>query len=447
MKKIVAFAAVAALVLGACTKTETFIASNETEAVSFGAYSGRTITKAGATDDMTQANLEKNGFGVFATYSKTANYSGSTDDFMFNQLVNKTGSAWEYTPIKYWPNPTDGSAATDQKVSFFAYAPYGNPAASEEYGIMGFEIDGTSKHNIVKYGFKTGVPNVDLLWGYKSGANLTDADKDADVNINLTRTTETIKFNFRHLLSKLGGSQDGDPATVGANGVVILANPTEDATNGFGTPTGTKITVSKIEIVSATKDKNGNTITYAADGSVQTGKLDLYTGAFTMDDENSVQNIKFSQTISADPATGESELAEDLKEVANPAKFADVKTGVTKTAVNVYKNEENPLILIPGTTPIVDVTITYVVRTFDANLDPTGERHFSEVPQTVFGKVEFPQIEAGKKYNLRILLGLMDAKFEATVDEWNVDAPTIDRNGDGIVDEKDEPSVDLPKNL
>lgn len=435
MKKSIIFAAVAAIVLAGCTKNETYVKNYDEESISFGAYSGRTLTKAGATDDMTQANLEKNGFGVFATYSKTDNFTVASDNFMFNQLVNKLGAAWEYTPVKYWPNPTDGSAANDQKVSFFAYAPYANPAASEEYGVMGFDIE--SNHNIVKYGFKSGVPNVDLLWGYKSGS-----DPKAP-NINLTRTTETIKFNFRHLLSKLGGSQDGDPATVGANGVVIVANPTEVATNGFGTDTGTKITVSKIEIASATVDKNGNPIAYAVDGSVQTGKLDLYTGNFSMD-IIPVQNIKFSQTIAADPATGESELADDLKEVESPASFAAVNKGVTQTAVNVYQNEENPLILIPGTTPTVDVTITYVVRTYDEKL---GTKKYSEVPQTVFGKVEFPEIEAGKKYNLRIILGLMDAKFEATVDEWNVDTPTVDRNGDGTIDENDDPSVELPKNL
>lgn len=452
MKKFVFIAAAAAAVLAGCAKNEVTPNYGMMDAVSFGAYTPRTITKAGETDDMNLDALKSIGFGVFATYSATNDFetAGATNDFMYNQHVLDTTGAWTYSPIKYWPNPTNG---TDQKVSFFAYAPYCEPGASETTGITGFEIDGTSKHNLVHYAFTNdGKPNVDLMWGYK-----TLSDPKA-ANLNLTRTAETVKFTFRHLLAKLGGSQEGtitdptDPSYV-ANGLMIQANPTADPTTGFGVAGGTKITVSKITVESAPadgvlKDANNNVVTYAT--SNQKGTLDLYTGVFTLDGGATPQAVQFKQELSANDTeitAGASELADFLKEVPSPANFAAVNTGVTKKAVNVYKDESNPIILVPGTAPVVNVTITYVVRTYDAKLPKT----FSEVPQTVTGQVKFPTIEANKKYNLLILLGLNDVKFEASVEDWTSETPVwTDANGNGVVDPGElsgTEQIDLPENL
>lgn len=472
MKKSIILAAVAALVLAGCTKNETYVKNTDREAVSFGAYTGRTITKAGSTDDMNLDALKKAdaGFGVFATYSQTNDFSEANNNFMTNEKVTWGGSAWTYAPVKYWPNPTNGRDADAQKVSFFAYAPYANPGASETNGITGFSIDGTTKHNLVHYAFSNdkNTPHVDLMWGYKNGwdkVSATDADR---VNINLTRQTETIKFVFQHLLSKLGGSQEGtvtDPDAPGyvANGLIIKANAETIApTNKFGTDTGTVVTVSKLIVESApevdpapndttVKDANGNAVQYAA--GVQTGKLDLYTGEFVLD--AAAQAVQFKQTltndpseISATPATADSELAERIAEPASFANFAALPKGVTDTAVNVYKDESNPIILVPGTAPVVDVTITYTVRTYDTKV-PNG---YTEVPQTVWGRVKFPTIEKNKKYNLLIILGLNDVKFEATVEDWTVVGSTWnDANGNGVVDPGEVTGTDseigLPYNL
>lgn len=441
MKKSIVYAAVAVLALAGCAKVTVFDKADK-DAVAFGAYSGRTIVKAGSTEDITLDNLKSIGFGVFATYSGVDDFSAATDDFMYNQQVSFTDPDWTYSPIKYWPNPTNGQSADAQKVSFFAYAPYCDPedaAADNSYGITGFKVEGG--HDIVEYKFASNKPNVDLLWGYKTKS--TTQPYTYTVNENLTRTTDKVSFIFQHMLSKLAGSQDGDPATVGANGLIIKTSPTVDPTNGFGVDNGTKITVSEIVVKSADTDLNGDPIVYAADDETIDGQLDLYTGEFTV--TGTVKNIKFEQTVSADAAAvaaGASELADDLKEVASPANFAAVNPGVKKEAVNVYKDENDPLILIPGTTPVVDVTITYVVRTYDEKL---GTKQYSEVPQTVYGKVAFPTIEKNKKYNLLIIVGLNDAKFEATVEDWTIGRTDV--NGDGVVDEKDDVNVWLPENL
>lgn len=58
--------------------------------------------------------------GVFAYYTEKSNFNASTStpNFMYNQLMTRNGTAWNYTPLKYWP-----TNASD-KVSFFAYAPH-----------------------------------------------------------------------------------------------------------------------------------------------------------------------------------------------------------------------------------------------------------------------------------------------------------------------------------
>jgi len=480
MKKSVFFAAIAALVLAGCAKNETFVNVADKDAVSFGAYTGRVETKAGPTDDMNLDALKQHGFGVFATYSGTKDFedptlAGATNDFMFNEWVKWDGtSAWTYSPIKYWPNPTNGQNADAQKVSFFAYAPYANPATpapANEIGITGFSIEGG--HNMVLYSFSNdkNVPNVDLMWGYKAKDTTTDP-ATYTINNNLTRTTDKVKFIFQHLLSKLGGSQEGDitdptdPNYV-ANGLIIKASPVVDPTaaynvagsGDFGGNKGSKITVSKIIVESAPEvdaitglpvtDSNGDNVTYAT--GIQTGKLDLYTGQFTLD--GAAQPVQFKQTLSADPAevaaaTADSELADIIKEPVTFTTFAALPLGVTKKAVNVYKDENSPIILVPGTRPVVDVTITYFVRTYDEKV-PGG---YSEVPQTVFGRVKFPLIEKNKKYNLLMILGLNSVEFEASVEDWTVVGSTWnDANNNGVVDPGEvsgsDEQIGLPNNL
>lgn len=496
MKKSIFLAAVAALVLAGCAKNETFVNVADQDAVSFGAYSGRTITKAGPTDDMNLDALKTLGFGVFATYTGTDafedadNDKGAKDDFMFNQQVTYTDPDWVYSPIKYWPNPTNGQVADNQHVSFFAYAPYADPtaaAADNSYGITGFSTavaaddpsnpaSPTHLHNFVHYTFAKDKPNVDLMWGYKAKDATDPANVTYTINNNLTRSTDKVHFKFQHLLSKLGGSQEGpsaaldpyDPAYV-ANGLVVKANAqTINPTNGFGEDNGTKITISKIVIGSApvtdaitgdpVTDIDGNPISYAA--ADQTGKLDLYTGEFKLD--GAAQNIQFSQTIANsvvdDPATPEdeskySEIADCLKEpVGGITTFTDLTNrGVVATAINVYEDESNPIILVPGTKPVVDITITYYVRTYDEKL---GTLKCSEVPQTVFGRIKFAEIKKNTKYNIVMILGLNDVKFEAEVEDWTVGTNQVwvDANGDGIQDPSEmmdvtDTEIGLPNNL
>ena len=504
MKKSIILAAVAALVLAGCAKNETFVNVADQDAVFFGAYSGRTITKGGPAVDMNLDSLKIHGFGVFATYTQLDTFEvlpstkGANDNFMANQKVAYAGSEWTYSPIKYWPNPTNGRDADDQLISFFAYAPYTDSTSVDKtYGITGFStavaVDDPSAatpvnhvHNFVHYTFAKDKPNVDLMWGYKT-KTVDPADPTKvtyTINNNLTRTTDKVRFVFQHLLSKLGGSQEGVDPTTGkiltpddpgyvANGLVVKANAESvTPTNEFGTATGTKITVSKIVIGSApakedadgdgveeaVTDIDGTPISYAT--GAQTGKLDLYTGEFKLD--GAAQAIEFKQTITNmidDPETltedeskADSELSERIAEPASFANFAALPKGVTSDKVNVYKTESAPIILVPGTKPVVDIQITYIVRTYDEKL-PLG---YTDVKQTTWGRIKFPAIKKNTKYNIVMILGINDVKFAAEVADWEtgvVDQILNDLNGDGDYDDPGETTdvfdteIGLPYNL
>ena len=67
-----------------------------------------------ATDDLPET------MGVFAclTESGSCTSANFTPNFMHRQKVIRSGTDWNYTPVKYWPT------ASGNKLSFLAYAPY-----------------------------------------------------------------------------------------------------------------------------------------------------------------------------------------------------------------------------------------------------------------------------------------------------------------------------------
>ena len=56
-------------------------------------------------------------FGVYAYYAADGTFTTAlSPNFMCNTRITKSGDAWGYTPVMYWPN--------SGTVSFFAYSPY-----------------------------------------------------------------------------------------------------------------------------------------------------------------------------------------------------------------------------------------------------------------------------------------------------------------------------------
>ena len=143
MSKNILYSVLLAVLLASCADVEeqaqgdgpsSMNAVRGSTPVGFSAYANRGVhsTRSGMTGvfDLTaleQSQANGGGFGVFAYHTDLKKYDQTYfPNFMYNQGVFKNGANWEYTPLMYWPNEYGYDAGSDDedKVSFFAYAPY-----------------------------------------------------------------------------------------------------------------------------------------------------------------------------------------------------------------------------------------------------------------------------------------------------------------------------------
>ena len=185
MRKIYFLAGMAAMMLASCSSDKLgpdptpSQPTLEAGAVGFDAYTQRSTTRAGVAGQMDLTALQGSGFGVFGYYTDNTDYDQQRiPDFMYNQEVKYVSGAWTYEPVKYWPNEYGASAISDDndKVSFFAYAPYvevvpssGKLTASSDeakWGIAGLSRNSASGDPLVKYIVSFDQDkSVDLMWG------------------------------------------------------------------------------------------------------------------------------------------------------------------------------------------------------------------------------------------------------------------------------------------
>jgi hypothetical protein len=440
MKKLFIFAASSLLMLASCSQSDELVNNVAQDSpIAFSAYNGNS-TRAGQAGDMTTANLQNTGFGVFAYNTGSSDYGATgystmattgenpnwKPNFMWNQWVTYN-SGWGYTPLKYWPNgiDTDGaSEATVQKLSFFAYAPYVDVAScsGEGSGITALSANTDAGDPKITYSLSGAGNDVDLLWGTTStngatvggvaqagvGSDLKDSgDPVAYLNENLTKmkTNGKVGFNFKHALAKIKDVQ-------------VKVDPDVTMEVDENSRPLTKITVSNITITSTNYTRTAVT---EGEGykSTKGGVFNLATGIWTLTEANEAQ----SSTEQITP-TGDSGAHNVLNAaMIDPATVnaenifgASGITGVTTEYVTAYNStNRRPLMLMPGTYPRFTVAITYTVRTKDANLFAG----YSETTQTITKTVQFGSaVELNKQYTLNLILGLTSIKVEATVSEW-----------------------------
>lgn len=130
--------------------------------------------------------------GVFAYFTNGAFSEGSsTPNFMYNQQVERqTGDgSWTYSPVKYWPGNTM------DKISFFAYAPYVDEAASggSNPSFQGKTATGFPK---LTYTVPTAEADQTDLLAATPLMNRTVPSTDS----------EKVKFNLKHALTKVNVS-------------------------------------------------------------------------------------------------------------------------------------------------------------------------------------------------------------------------------------------------
>ena len=441
MNKKVLFAATVAAVLASCSSDDLSVqtaAKQEAQglenAVSFEAYSQRSLTRAGEAGAMDNDKLKTEGFGVFGYYTDMNEYDQtSTPNFMYNQEVKYNGGSWTYEPVKYWPNEYGNKAQSDDvdKLSFFAYAPYventpstGKVEAEEDLvGITGFTRNTAAGDPYVKYvGSLDPAQCVDLCWGVAS---------DQDWNIinggsqrmsagmpwlNVQRPQKSLgqkmKFVFKHALSQLNvqidadvnTNQHGQGAELNANTKVFVRSVTF---SGFAMKGALNLNNEE----AGTPNWKGYN---CSNEPLQSEEYTVYDGM-----KDGKEGTGY--TASNEKVTGLNE------KIIQDKAWNQSAEGVTKTAKNLFNSEtvDAPIYVIP-TGDDMTVTIVYDIETKDANLAGTvsdletaGVSIENKITKTItLTSADAMKLEAGKKYTIQLHLGLSQVEFDATVSGW-----------------------------
>ena len=408
-------------------------------AVGFNAYARRGTTRAGYAGVLNLGQLEETelnggGFGVFAYYTDLKKYDQTyIPNFMYNQGVFKNGANWEYSPVMYWPNESglDAQSDDEDKVTFFAYAPYvhhssaaSGSVADATYGITGFSRNTTAGDPIVKYiaSFDP-TKSVDLCWGVCADASwpkfqdsgsqtMTSGLPWLDVE-HPQGVDQKMTFTFRHALSQLNVQIDADPDI----------NSHDESTE---IATGTKVYVRSISFTGIVMQAALNLNNVEADKPLW---LD-YSGTTDLPYGQSV-TVHDGRRDGREGATG-AEATNELPQGLNPAIVQNsvATAGVTHQLVNLFNGAAvtTPVYVIP-TGEKMTVTIVYDVETANEDLPgylSDGVNHGSSIENRITRDITWSNsvtgLESGKQYTLKLHLGLNSVKFDATVSAWDDDA-------------------------
>ena len=443
----------AVVLMGSCSETDEQVLQEKPGAavkghtpVGFSAYARRGVTRSGYAGSLDLTQLEKSeadggGFGVFAYYTDLKRYDQTyIPNFMYNQKVLKNGGNWEYQPVMYWPNESglDAQSDDEDKVSFFAYAPYvahtsaaSGSVADATYGITGFSRNTTVGDPIVRY-IASFYPerSVDLCWGvcasstwarYQGTSNQTMTSGLPWLDVEHPQgTDQKMTFTFKHALSQLNVQIDADPDIT-----------THDETTEIAA--GTKIYVRSISFTGIATHGALNLNNTVPDEPLW---LD-YAGTTDLPFGQSV-TIHDGRRDGREGAIG-AEANNETPAGLNPAivQNSTATNGVTHTLQNLFASSTatTPVYVIP-TSEKMTVTIHYDVETVNPALSTyisdgttNGVSIENKITKTIqFGTDPTKGLEAGKNYTLKLHLGMNSVKFDAAVSDWTDEDPV---NGNG----------------
>ena len=396
MKKLFLFAAAAAM-FTACSETEVLDQTANQQAienqggVKFDVYTSRAVTRGGTPNDITNDNIGKIGFGVFAYYTAGDVYSTSaTPNFMYNQKVwtgdspATTETIWKYEPVKYWPNEYGDAAISDEvdKVTFFSYAPWtevepttgeivpqekpstftGSDAEwleqEQKKNIISVNKNTATGDPIVKYVVDTDpATSVDLLWGVAAQtapANYTPIDgkegsegKNQDVKvtpglpfIDLVKpnnpVSDKLVFNLKHALAKVR---------------VTIDYIADQKTPAEGTGEST-LEDDKTDIINADETRiwvrQFNIEGWAGEGALNLNNTDAGPGVPLWKDIDGVKDINFTEVVYQDglkdgaEGAGKIDKGETLQGL-NPAIIEDAELNPIEGSKKITKfGRKNP---------------------------------------------------------------------------------------------------------
>lgn len=502
MKRIYLFAAAAAL-LAACSSKDDLSTAQQPQqvaasdgSVGFDAYLQRSVTRAGdpgtmTTNDPNSRKLQDTGFGVFGYYTDNNVYEGqSIPNFMYNQKVTwNAGNYWEYSPVMYWPNEYGSSAIADDndKVTFFAYAPYivvnastGKPS-DQSAGITQLSRNLLQGDPYIKYiATFDWTKAVDLLWGvvpstssswkvvsgetenFAPGLPWLDVERPLEAMTNSSSATQRVKFNFKHALSKLNVQVDYDADDddhnetndIGANksrvyirsisftgfsmkGALNLNNTTPDEPLWLAYDAESTLDASEVTTLNDGR-KDGREGVGGATAAAEPNQFinpyltqhQLWAGDVT-GVTNTPQNLFAAPGIKERFEKGSSINLNTLSGAAE-ALGTDQSTNTAWDYTPGTTTGEWlswPVMVIPNGEEVT-VTIAYDVETVDAALAGNvsdGATKGISTPNVITKTIVFSgannesYMKAGKKYTLKLHLGLNSIKFDADVDVWDTD--------------------------
>ena len=416
----------AVLLLAACTDADeaTDALVSDAQVVDFGAYVNRGTTRGGSSGELSTVKMRDGdkGFGVFAFYTHEAPYNQmALPNFMYNQQVtyNSPSTEWTYSPVKYWPNGEgDTKGLTGQSphyITFFAYAPYVAPntlGQVEGTGITGLTRVNEHGDPIVRYCASMEPSKaVDLCW---ATPHFNETKPDVATRVN---------FNFHHALSSLNVQMDAD---------IDVVSHAASSLDGH-----TRIYVRSVTFTGFT-DKGqlnlNNTGTLPVwskldcDCDLTAAPYTLYDGR--RDDYEGVSSTFNERPTGLNPAIVQS----GLYTVRNPWDSGTYSTtpGVTNNAVNLFDVSEMtsaagekaaaPIYVNPTNDPMT-VNIVYDVETYDPKLVSQylgdGQTHGSTIENNITATISTIQMQAGKRYNVKLHLGMASVKVDASVTAWD----------------------------
>jgi hypothetical protein len=346
--KLLILAAIVAMVFTSCSNEDvidTTEATGEELLLGFTTYVGRASV-------MDQDALRATGFQVLAWNTGGINWENWTgnkenSNFMTDQDVswNTGNGAWEYSPIKYWPGKYD--ATNYGKVSFFGYAP-------ATIGVT--EAKGTNGANptITFTTPATAAGQVDLV---------------ADMLPDLAYGNGDVKFQFEHLLSKIG----------------FAAKLADEYAN-------TEVTVTGLKIKYITDKIKNN-------------------GVYTFTETNT------AATIWGAPGT-QTYMSDDDEILTSGSLVLNNSTSLALNANNQF------LMLIPQTPATGDITaeLSYDITTSDGT-DGRSET----VKYTIFIKLPSIAWQPGKQYTYTFSLTLNPVIFDTNIGVADWDDETLVR--------------------
>lgn len=391
MKKNFLWAMVAATVLMSCNPdkdlTEGQDQVGEGNAVRFSTYVNK--SRAGVTDT---DHIKLHGFGVNAYYTKNlgfveANGAGSLVTFMDNTKVsfNNEKGSWTYSPVKYWPN------TENDKVSFFAYAPYNNAQ---------IEFPDENNRSTLVFNVNSDVKQqVDLV--YHKGEGDEDAGIEPSIDLQKPTITGAVNFNFLHALSRIAFNVKAVVDDVNADSDNLLDG-------------NTHINIKKVALVSAD-------VNYKYDESDLVGPfytldtLNILNGKWGHNDEQALQGFDFDgeNFYRAVDINASSDIEND--DVVQLTKFNPAQR---------LLNDDSYLMIIPQDftgTEGYRIYIEYDVVTEAIDNNGTEENITSDastISHKIYSDVMNTKFEAGKAYVFNLRLGMTSVKFDANVSDW-----------------------------